>query len=197
MNQIDRAAARKSAIETTLSDIRPILDGTMNVDAMDAAKARLIDLCARDDLFTFEDFPIPEGETERTYLIHQDDDGRYALYVNAGRPGQSYRPHDHCGNWAIVAAVQGEETHRLFEKDETQSPPIDHKTTLTVRPGHAVSMLPDGIHAISAEGTEPLLHLHLYGLSFEFQRGRSEYDEETGDVAFFEIPDIGEIIDAR
>lgn len=197
MNDPDRATSRKSAIEAMLSDIRPILDAAMDVDALDAAKSRLIDLCARRDLFTFEDFPIPEGETERTYLIHQDTDGRYALYVNAGRPGQSYRPHDHCGNWAIVAAVHGEETHRLFEKDESRSPPIEHKATLTVRPGHAVSMLPEGIHAISAEGTEPLLHLHLYGLSFEFQRGRSEYDEDSGEVVFFDIPDIGAIIDAR
>jgi predicted metal-dependent enzyme (double-stranded beta helix superfamily) len=195
--QSDAAEARKAAIDEILSKIRPILDASTDVSSMNQAKEHLMALCERSDLFNFEAFPIPEGATEGFYLIHEDEDGRYALYVNAGLPGQTSKPHDHAGHWAIVAAVQGEETHRLFERDETRTPPIRHMGTLTVKPGQAVSMRPDGIHAISADGADPLLHLHFYGLAFDRQRGRREYDEETGEELYFEVPDVGEILDAR
>lgn len=200
MTQTDRSAERIDAIRETLSEMAAILDapGPIDVARMEKAKKPFLALCARDDLFRFEDFPLdPDGGPERTYLIHTEAGDTYALYVNAGRPGQSFRPHDHGGAWAYVGAVTGEETHRLFTRTGASGAPIRHDATITVRPGTAVSLLPDGIHAIAAEGTEPLLHLHLYARTFETIGLRSEFDEETGDVYTFEKAEVGEIVDLR
>lgn len=189
---------RDAAIAETIGKIRTLLDDGVDVPKIDAAKAELIALCARDDLFTFDAYPLPAPDShERTYLIHCDADDRYALYVNAGTPGQTYRPHNHGVSWAIVAGVRGEETHHLYEETGDPTAPIDRKASLTVAPGKAVSLLPGGIHAIAAEGEEPLLHLHLYGTRLEEQGTRTEYDEATGETFSFKLEALGDIIDMR
>lgn len=71
------------------------------------------------------------------------------------------------------------------------------KGELDVRPGMAVSMLPDGIHSIHALSDQPLLHLHLYGWGFPQQGEREEFDLETGKVYRFHLEDMGFIEDAR
>ena len=120
--------------------------------------------------------------------------------MNSGKPGQSSPPHNHGGTWAIVAAVEGEETHRLYvdESQETESDiaSIRQVTELIVKPGEAVSMMPDGIHSIHA-GDNPLLHLHLYGKRFSSQSQRNEYDLDSGTVRRFVLEDLGYIEDAR
>ena len=159
-------------------------------------------LCARTELFPRSDFPLPEGnETERTFLIHEDENGEFALYVNSGLPGQTYRPHNHGGSWAIVAAVSGMEKHKLYRKIQESSdsagPPIEQVGEIDVQPGTAVSMLPEGIHSIHALGQDPLLHLHLYGRRFSDQSERAEYDLETNTVDRFVLEASFDIEDAR
>lgn len=194
----DRKRERETAIAETIDEIRLLTGGMIDVGRLEQAKTVLLSLCARTDLFNFDAFPLPDpGLHERTYMVHCDDDGGYALYVNAGTPGQSYRPHNHGGAWAIVGGVHGEETHRMFEETGDPNSPISHKATLTVAPGKAVSLLPEGIHAIAAEGRDPLLHLHLYATRFENQGARTEYDEVTGETFSFKLEALGEIIDAR
>ena len=196
-----RKEQRNRAIAKTLEEIRAIMARETSVATLEDAKARLIELAALGDLFCFEDFPLPrDGTQERTYLIHEDPDGSHALYVNAGMPTQSYRPHDHGGSWAIVAAVQGRERHRLYQADaapDGAGAPIILKGEIDLGPGTAVSLLPDGIHAIQALDAEPLLHLHLYARSFARQSTRREYDLETGTVQAFKLEDLGFIEDAR
>ena len=100
-----------------------------------------------------------------------------------------------------MAAVEGEETHRLFVADKGDVASgglgIRQAAELVVRPGFAVSLMPDGIHAIHAETDRPLLHLHLYGRGFPSQSERVEYDLERGEVHRFVLDDIGFIEDAR
>lgn len=86
------------------------MDSEVAVASLETAKAALLQLCIRTDLFNFEEFPLPEEGVERTCLIHEDAEGRYALYVNCGLPGQASHPHNHGGSWAIVAGVIGRRT---------------------------------------------------------------------------------------
>ena len=192
---------RAETVKKSISRIEEILRDGIDVPALEAAKRVLIELCANADLFPREDFPIPEdGLTERTFLIHENVDGGYALYVNSGTPGQTSPVHNHGGTWAIIAAIEGEETHRLYVEEgtntKTKLAEIRQLAELVVKPGVAVSMLPEGIHSIHA-GDRPLLHLHLYGKNFASQSERREYDLESGLVRRFVLEDIGFIEDAR
>ena len=190
---------RIEAVGNAILEIEEIMRDGVNVSALEAAKKVLMKLCGRSELFPRDEFPIPDADqTERTFLIHENPNGEYALYVNSGAPGQSSPPHDHGGSWAIVAAVDGEETHRLYvdETNANESAKIRKVADITVKPGTAVSMLPDGIHSIHA-GHTPLLHLHLYGKGFPLQSERKEYDLEAGTVRRFVLEDIGFIEDAR
>jgi predicted metal-dependent enzyme (double-stranded beta helix superfamily) len=188
---------RREAIEEAIADIKGLLDESVSVESLNQAKIRLMALCEKKALFSSTDFPIPEREIDRTYLVHEEAGGSYALYVNSSLPGQSSAPHDHGGAWAIVAAVVGEETHRLYACEGENGERVKQVSELTVRPGTAVSMLPDGIHAIDARGDAPLLHLHLYGQSFERQSMRRQFDLDAGTVRLFVLEDVGFVEDAR
>lgn len=197
-------AERDQAIRQTINQIRPALAEGISVETLEIAKTRLMLLCARADLFPRSDFPLPAGDaSERTFLVHEDEDGRFALYVNSGTKGQTYRPHDHGGAWAIVAAISGEERHRLYVREAHEDGDVEGTARLSlraeidVRPGAAVSMLPEGIHSIHALGEEPLLHLHLYGKRFSDQGTRTEYDPDTGQMHSFKLEDTFFIEDAR
>lgn len=195
---MDISAERKKAVASAISDIRELLSTGVSIDSIEAAKACLLSLAERRELFGRDAFPLPEpGETDRNFLLHEDVDGGYALYVNSGMPGQATRPHDHGGAWAIVVAVDGEETHRLYVPEGDDGQRVRQVGEITVQPGTGVSLLPDGIHSIHANSDEPLLHLHLYGMAFSHQEERVEYDMEAGTAFRFKLADFGVIEDAR
>ena len=191
------AQERRQAIKETAEKILSIIGDAPSVARMEQAKPHLMALAARKDLFPAQDFPAPQGETtDRTYLIYDNADGA-ALYAIAAIPGMTYRPHDHGGSWAMIAAVQGQEKHYLYQVDPAAPATPVLKDTLTCEPGTAVSLLPDGIHAIEGVGTEPLLHLHFYGTRFEDQGDRTEYDLAGGRTDVFRIEAFGFIEDKR
>ncbi len=193
---------RTEAIAETLDKIRGELAGGASADALSAARTHLIALASRAELFPRSDFPLPEeGSNERTFLIQEDDDGSYALYVNSGLKGQTTRPHDHGESWAIVVAVEGEERHRIYRRVDDGS--VEGKGTVEVidevdvRPGIGICLPESGIHSIHANSDEPLLHLHLYGRSFANQSTRTEYDLEAGTIHSFKLRRLDFIEDAR
>jgi predicted metal-dependent enzyme (double-stranded beta helix superfamily) len=167
---------RRALIAATLSNIRPMLAQSATLSALNQAKIELMRLCEHKELFTYDEFPLADdGSFDKTYRIHEDVDGGFALYVNAGLPGQSFRPHDHGGSWAIVAAVRGAERHRLYQRSDADPASasaslLNEVGQVDIQTGTAVSMLADGIHSIEALGDKPLLHLHLYGVSFSVPR---------------------------
>lgn len=188
--------ARKQEIISTVDRVRIILADGVNVDSINLAKQELIGLCTKSHLFPRSDFPVPDKEqVERFFFVHEDENGEYALYVNSALPCQTYRPHNHGGSWAIIAAIEGEERHGLYR--EITPDTVELVNEIVVKPGTAVSMLGDGIHSISAQGEKPLLHLHFYGQSFESQGERSEYDLENGICEKIVMQDLDYIEDAR
>lgn len=191
------AQQRRQAVTETAERILSVIGDKPTVAKMEAAKPYLMALAERRDLFPAEDFPAPDGgATDRTYLIFDTKDGA-ALYAITAIPGMTYRPHDHGGSWAMIAAVQGQEKHYLYQADPSVPGRPILKHTLTCEPGTAVSLLPDGIHAIEGVGTEPLLHLHFYGTRFEDQGDRTEYDLENSTTDVFRMEAFGFIEDKR
>ena len=192
---------RRSAVSRTIDQIRNILQEGINVQSLNRAKAELISLATRTDLFSFEAFPLPEDDAmECSYLIHEFDNGSYSLYVNSGAAHQYYAPHDHGDAWAIIAGVHGSERHQLYLKRDTNSPDdslLERKGVVVVAPGEAVTMQPEGIHEVNVMGGEPLLHLHLYAKNFVLQGERWKYDQERNLVEPFLLDELGSITDAR
>ncbi len=192
---------RRAAVREAIADIKQMVDTDVSVDSLTLAKGRLMELASQSELFPYSDFPIPSPELiERTDLIHEEPDGSCALYVNSSLPGQQSRPHNHGGAWAIVAAVSGEEEHRVYVETDPadgDEPWIAQAGTIIVKPGTAISILPDGIHSIHAVADAPLLHLHLYAKGFALQGTRREYDLENHTIRKFVLEDLGFIQDKR
>ena len=195
-------AERQIAVTEAIQHIKSILSKELSVASLQQAKKIMLDLASRKTLFPRSDFPIPtKQQIDRTFLIHEEDNGEYALYVNSSLPGQQSRPHDHGNSWAIVAAVEGEEVHRVYNieinKTDVETAKIKQASEMVVKPGHAISLMPNGVHSIHAVSDNPLLHLHLYGKGFAYQNQRKEFDLDTGKVQHFVLEDIGFIEDAR
>lgn len=198
---MNRQETQKHKVTEAITDIRDALELGPTIENLDKAKARLIQLAANEDLFTFDDFPLPEDDSmENSYLVHEYEDGSYSLYVNAGAPHQYYAPHDHGDAWAIIAGVQGRECHQLYirrDEDQPGDGPLVWKGEYIVAKGEAVTMQPDGIHEVSALDGKPLLHLHLYAKNFVEQGERWKYDLSKGISEPFYIDELGDIFDAR
>ena len=197
----ERKQERNRVVAQAMSDIAAVMEKGSSVENLEAGKAHLIALAAREDLFTFDDFPLPEDDAmECSYLLHEAADGGYALYVNSGAPHQYYAPHDHGVAWAIIAGVRGRERHQLYLRrgpDEPGEGPLFKKGEVVVAAGEAATMQPDGIHEVNAMDGKPLLHLHLYAKNFVLQGERWKYDLDRGEAEPFYLDELGSITDAR
>ncbi len=197
----ERQTRRSARVGEVMAQIQDAMSGGPSLDNLEEAKQLLIDLASQSELFTFEDFPLPEDDAmECSYVIHECDDGSYALYVNSGASHQYYAPHDHGNAWAIIAGVRGRERHQLYLRRKPEDPgegPLVKKGEVIAAAGEAVTMQPDGIHEVNAMDGKPLLQLHLYARNFVQQGERWKYDLERGQAERFELDELGSITDAR
>ncbi len=183
------ADARRQAIDATIAKIREIeqTDGVTPA-ALEKIRDALGELAAHDEYFPLDDFPAPPpgkvGESVR-YQLHEEDDKRFALYLNSINPGKSTHPHNH-DTWAVVVAVDGNEINRVYERTDDGSE--DGKATLKqvrevdVVPGTGICLMPDHIHSIHTKGDKPTRHLHMYGRALDTLTGRLGFDLEEGTV---------------
>ncbi len=184
------ADRRAAAVAGMLARVREI-ERTRGVtrETLNDMREELYRLAARKELFPKSDFPPPDGDVPNIrYLLSEDPDQRFALYMNSIRPGKLTDPHNHT-TWAIVAAVEGEEINRLYERVDDGSDPgkaaLKQTGEVVVRPGTGVAMMPDDIHSIAVTGDTPTLHLHMYGKSLDAVTDRLGFDLEAGTVARF------------
>lgn len=179
MNETSVLVARTAAVAATVDRIRAI-ESRLGVtrESLAAIMAELEALAAQESLFPEAEFPPPPpGEKgSRRYLLHEDTDGRFALYLNALNPGNETRPHDHT-TWAVVVAVEGEELNRIYARTERG---LEVVREVVVKPGTGIALMPEDIHSIHTQGTGPTRHLHMYGLALERLDQRMAYDPATG-----------------
>lgn len=172
---MNRASERAKEIDTAIADIRAIetREGVTR-EGLAAIKARLMQLAARTDLFTLEDYPPPQPGQKRNsclYRLYEDADHRFALYANAARGAHGSPVHNHT-TWAVIVGISGgDELNRFY--DRTPDGGVREKGQQVVRQGTGVAFLPDDLHSIHIE--QPLLNFHLYGRGLEQLTHREYY----------------------
>lgn len=189
--------ARASAVAATLARIRDIERSRgVTRESLQEITTVLQQLAQREELFSFADFPPPDAASGKTstryYLNHEGatatDQDDIALYLNSIIPGKTTAPHNH-DTWAVIVAIQGEELNRLYQREDDGSDPERVKVSvtreLTVQPGTSISFLPDDLHSIHVQGSQPTLHFHLYGRPLDTLTGRigiELHTETTGRI---------------
>lgn len=191
MNATDIKPARTAAVAATIDRIREI-ERSQGVTraALDAIKAEMMRLAAQEHLFPSAAYPPPQkGETgANRYLLQEDPDNRFALYLNALNPGNETKPHDHT-TWAVVVAVEGQELNKVYRRVDDGADPercalaVDHE--IMVEPGRGIALMPEDIHSIHTIGTVPTRHLHMYGLALEQLDGRRAFDPDEGQISYY------------
>jgi predicted metal-dependent enzyme (double-stranded beta helix superfamily) len=188
MNASAITPARTAAVAATMDRVKQI-ERSQGVtrEALDAIKAEMLELARHEHLFPAAEFPPPpEGEKgAKRYLLQEDPDGRFAIYMLALNPGNSTKPHDHT-TWAVVVSVEGQELNKVYRRvdDGTQDghARLEQVREVMVEPGTGIALMPEDIHSIHTSGHASTRHLHVYGLALEKLDDRLGYDLEANTV---------------
>ena len=181
MSAIAAAEQRGAAVHSAIENIRETLMITgVTRQRLAQALEILQRLAARTELWNPADFPDPPpSEQHVRYLIREDADRGYALYLNVIWPGRLIPPHNH-DTWACIAAVEGTEHNFLYRRTDDGSRPgyatLEQLETICVRPGTGLAMMAEDIHSVTVKGTQPIRHLHMYGRALETLTERLSYD---------------------
>jgi predicted metal-dependent enzyme (double-stranded beta helix superfamily) len=187
----ERAIERKREIAAAVADVRAIerRDGVTR-QSLEKIKQRMIRLAARQDLFTASDFPPPATGGKRNsclYRVSEDEDHRFALYVNSSFGAYGTPAHNHT-TWAVIVGVTGEELNRFYERADGA---VREKGNAMVKQGTGVAFMPEDLHSIHIAA--PLVNFHMYGLALEQLHHREYYKpEERAWKVYPAHPDIRE-----
>lgn len=180
------------AIHSAVANIRDALDEGVTPAKLETALGVVLELASHRDWWAGDRYPAPaDGEQQARYLIAQDDDQTYALYLNVMRSGKKIPPHNHT-TWACIAAVEGAETNYLYERLDDGSKPgvgvLGAPKKVTIEPGAGIALMPDDIHSVHIEGDDIIIrHLHMYGRALETLDERLVYDLDKGTCEVMKI----------
>jgi len=181
----DLSTMRADAVQGTISNIRQILDDqVLDREKLARVMDQLVALAGQTELWTTSNFAEPQGEARQNrYLIHEEPDHSYALYLNIMLPGKKIVPHNHT-TWACIAAVQGVENNFVYRRTDDGLTPgvgtLELDETVVVGPGKGIALMPDDIHAVQIEGDRAIRHLHMYGKALETLTDRICFDLDAG-----------------
>ena len=188
MNASAIPAARTAAVAASMDRIRGIeREHGVTRASLDAIMQELLTLSAQEQLFPAAEFPPPppEQKTSERYLLQEEPDNRFALYMLSLNPGNETKPHDHT-TWAVVTAVDGQELNRVYRRTDDGSQEgkaaLEPVREVMVEPGTGIALMPEDIHSIHTFGDKPTRHLHCYGLALERLDNRVGYDMAAGTV---------------
>jgi predicted metal-dependent enzyme (double-stranded beta helix superfamily) len=189
MNQTESIAERRNtAVGSAMSKIRNIEKANgVNRDSLKEVREVLLGLAAKRELFAEADFPSTSGDP-LLYLLSEDEDDRFALYLSTGLPGRSSPPHNHT-TWAVIVGIEGEEQNRMYERVDDGSEPgrgeVRMRDEFVVKEGTGICFMPDDIHSIHVVSEVPTRNFHMYGRSLEHLPERIQFDTDKGTYAVF------------
>ncbi|TPG44291.1 hypothetical protein EAH89_27485 [Roseomonas nepalensis] len=172
---------RQDAVGQAIGQVRELIgDRALDRATLGRVLEVLKGLAAQPSLWPADDFPSPGEDTRQArYLIAEDPDQTYALYLNTMLPGRKIPPHDHT-TWACIAGVEGEEHNTVWHRTDDGSRPghaeLESKEMIVVKAGSGIALMPDDIHSVDIVGDRPIRHLHLYGRALEVLSERVTYD---------------------
>lgn len=192
---MSKAEQRARLVSETVERIRAReAEQGVTRDGVAAIRDELVALAQHVELFALDDFPPPEPGSEdnnRLYLISEDPDHRFALYVQSSQPGVDVPPHNHT-TWAVIVGLDGVEENRFYER--RADGPL-HNGGQEVSAGVGVAFLPDDLHSIHIHGDRPVINFHMYGLALDQLHTREYWKAEEG--AWRVFPAHRDIIDRR
>lgn len=187
----EQSALKHAAIQELIQQTKSYLAPGVDRERLNQVKTALLALASHRDWWCLDEYEEPDDENlQNRYLIHQEGDDGYTLYLNVMKPGKKIVPHDHT-TWACIAGVVGTETNFIYERLDDGTVPgqatLKQRETVLVGPGNGVALLGDDIHAVKIEDSV-IRHLHFYGRPLELLNQRKAFNLEDNS---YTIKDIG------
>ena len=157
---------------------------SLSRESLDAIAGKLEALAAQRHLWSEAEYRSPtEAERQKRYLVSEQPDRTFALYLNAMYRGRRVPPHNHT-TWACIAAVEGCEVNYLYERFDDGSTPgkasLRERGQVHVKPGRSIALMPDDIHSVANVDAPVIRHIHFYGRALEVLDQRLIFDLAAG-----------------